>query len=486
MSPRSLVDPRSGSFPYPWFGWESPPPESLIARRIQIHSDDIDPALNVSARYFVEGHYLAADDSEAGNADNNASYREILLDDDRGLSLEVDSDIPTQREQPEVRAWQDVDPTVVETDVRIPGYGMFILVGKAMDLGGGTWGYSYALQNLNSDRAGRSFTVRIPQGANVAGMAFHDVDHHSGEIYDTTDWSAAVSQECITWSTESHEQNQLANALRFDTLYSFYFEADAAPGPTRATMVLFKPGVYAEVQVDTVGPQLQLVDCNGNAVSDECDIDCAVPGCGTPCGTSNDCNTNGIPDECEWDCDGNGIADECDLADCRPGEFWCGDCNSNNVLDECERACYAIAVPAECSPAVEDDGDGVIDFCDLCPLTTRGYACNLAEPAQCCWPGKGEDTCIDAYPYRSCLPEGGIPELIEAPCRAGCLIGDADADGDFDLSDVASLHTCFSGDGTDPGHAAPASVCTESFDYDDDVDVDLADYTEFYELLRGP
>ncbi len=41
-------------------------------------------------------------------------------------------------------------------------------------------------------------------------------------------------------------------------------------------------------------------DCQPNGILDECDLDCALPGCSVPgCGNSFDCNGNTIPDECE-------------------------------------------------------------------------------------------------------------------------------------------------------------------------------------------
>ena len=56
-------------------------------------------------------------------------------------------------------------------------------------------------------------------------------------------------------------------------------------------------------------------DCNGDAIPDECELDCGEAGgpCDIPgCGQSNDCDANGVPDSCEGcgacpadaDCDG--------------------------------------------------------------------------------------------------------------------------------------------------------------------------------------
>ena len=87
---------------------------------------------------------MLPDDAAAGNGNNNASYRQVLVSEDDEDVFVLSLDGPTQREQPAIRAWQDVDTSVVETDIQIPGEGLFILAAKATELGGGMWRYSYA------------------------------------------------------------------------------------------------------------------------------------------------------------------------------------------------------------------------------------------------------------------------------------------------------------------------------------------------------
>ncbi len=196
----------------------------------------------------------------------------------------------TQREQPAIRAWQDTDPWIEETDIQVPGDGLFIVAAAAIDLRGGWWRYEYAVQNLNSDRSAGSFSVPVPRDAVITNIGFHDVDYHSGEIYDLTDWPGIVADGSITWATQPYGDNQNANALRFDTLYNFYFDANVGPDATTITLGLFKPGVLPEVTGSSIGPALPLVDCNDNGIPDDCDIDS---------GASRDANGNGIPDVCE-------------------------------------------------------------------------------------------------------------------------------------------------------------------------------------------
>lgn len=87
------------------------------------------------------------------------------------------------------------------------------------------------------------------------------------------------------------------------------------------------------------------VDCNGNGVTDACDIEE---------GPSFDCNDNGIPDECDLmlgsgDCNGNGIPDECE-----EGGDTGSDCNGNGILDACETFQPVMFVDASSPPG----GDG--------------------------------------------------------------------------------------------------------------------------------
>jgi hypothetical protein len=95
----------------------------------------------------------------------------------------------------------------------------------------------------------------------------------------------------------------------------------------------------------------------------------------------------------------------------------------------------------------------------------------------CCWDG----FCIPNYQRENCIIDGGVPDCIERPCRDGCLIGDADGDGDWDLWDFGALQRCFSGPADPIGYVMPSTECLRWFDFDEDQDVDLDDYFAFHE-----
>ena len=249
LGPKSEVNAFTGVFPYP-FGL-NPTGPSQIAGRTQAKNNDINPTLNAGALYFVETAYITQDDAAAGNADNNCSYRPISFN----ASMNMVFNGPTVQQIQAIRAWKANDPSVVETDIRVPNEGLMILAAKASDNGNGTWHYEYALFNQNSDRSARSFSVPVG-GAEITNIGFRDVDYHSGEPYSLVDWTATNTDGVLTWSTQTFAQNVNANALRWGTMYNFRFDANVAPSEEHdlITIGLFKPGTPTSVTALSVVP----------------------------------------------------------------------------------------------------------------------------------------------------------------------------------------------------------------------------------------
>ena len=150
-------------------------------------------------------------------------------------------------------------------------------------------------------------------------------------------------------------------------------------------------------------------DCNGNSMSDACDIDDGV---------SEDCNANRVPDECETgsaaDCNNSGVPDLCDIHDGTSQ-----DCDDNGVPDECELAddCNGNGVPDECDIAYQTsldwDHDGVPDECQ-----------------EDCNENGLPDFYEVLYGLVADLNGDGVPDECEA------IIGDANCDGLLDFGDI--------------------------------------------------
>jgi hypothetical protein len=350
LGPRSEVNASTGEYPYPFttIGQGG----STIYKRLQVHNDDLDPAKNAGATYWVEGQYVTADDAAAGNLHNNVSYREINVT-GSGTFFDISMTGVTTRMRPAVFAWRASQSGVLLRKVTLDGDGQYYVVSAATDNGDGTWHYEYAVHNLNSHRSAGSFSVPLPAGTTVTNVGFHDVDYHSGEPYTNQDWFWEVDPEwqpnTVVWYTEAFEDNENANALRWGTLYNFRFDADMPPNSGGTVDIgLFRPGTPSSLNGWAYHPAL----CNSDGICDptedcvNCPDDCLVPGgeggedacCGDgfcdpvedTCACSADC---GVPLAEEFACD-NGVDDDCDgQADCSDGDC-CADGNCEDWIDD--------------------------------------------------------------------------------------------------------------------------------------------------------
>lgn len=294
LGPRSQINPATGYFPYPF---TAAPVQSTLDRRIQVHHDDLDPSLNPGALYFCEAVYIHPQDAAAGSGNNNASYRKFVVGAPSGGGYLLNASGLTTKEFPAIHAWQEHDPSVHLEAVDVPGDGRFLVGSSATEIEPGLWRYEYAVYNLNSDRAADSFAVPFPAFKTPGNVRFKDVHHHSGELYDTADWLAESSCGMLAWSAPSFDPPELANAIRWGTLYNFGFETSNPPIDALASLKLFKDGIPSTVPAAVLGPatcQSGDLDCNGTI--DGQDLGMLLSAWGTPAGDLNADGTTDLAD----------------------------------------------------------------------------------------------------------------------------------------------------------------------------------------------
>ena len=236
---RKEVNAATGAFPGT-FNSGAPSAAATIGRRLQVAQNDLSTTNFPGAKYVAEGQYIHPDDAASGNDNNNASWREFTVSSTYAITLSG----ATKQQQPAIQAWKNFDPTVNLLFVDVEGDGRFVVGFTVRDLGGGNWRYEYAIQNLNSDRSGQSFTIPLPSGVTISNVGFKDVHYHSGDPYSGTDWTSTVTSSSIKWETQTYAVNQNANALRFSTMYNFWFDANSGPATANpaSSLGLFKPG----------------------------------------------------------------------------------------------------------------------------------------------------------------------------------------------------------------------------------------------------
>jgi len=253
LGPRSAINAWTGAVP----GIEGVG-GSTIAGRTQVAQADLQQE-GAGALYYMEGVYVGVDDAPAGNAYNNASYKLVTINE---ANFSMAPSGAMVEGEPAIYAWQDNDPAVEIVPADVPGEGRFYVGARVTDNGDGTHRYEFAVYNLNSHRSAGSFSVPVPSGVDVTGVGFHDVDYHSGEPYDNTDWSVSTDGGAVTWSSpQTFAQNPNSNAIRWATMYNFWFDADAAPEDGEATLGLFRTGSPGSINIPLPVPQAG--GCNG-------------------------------------------------------------------------------------------------------------------------------------------------------------------------------------------------------------------------------
>ncbi len=235
-----------------------------VYKRLQVKIHDLDQKTFARAQYFVEAQYVHRDDASLGNDDNSVSWRHVQISESAGpeFSLSISPEHPTRREQAAIFAWKNLDPTVNIHTIDVPFGGRYHIGWKATELGGGQWGYEFAVHNNNSHRSAGAVEIGFQVPTTITNTGFHDVDYHSGEPVlrlinrAPNDWLPTTVLDAVSWTYPAPsggfaDADKQANALRWATMYNFRFEADQPPHQLGQLVIsLFREGVPATVSVD--------------------------------------------------------------------------------------------------------------------------------------------------------------------------------------------------------------------------------------------
>jgi subtilisin-like proprotein convertase family protein len=425
LGPRSEVNPVTGYFNGATANNHTGHVHTAISHGLQVKHADLG---NAGALYFVEGQYIAPDDATSGNGNNNASYRQYSVS---GSSADwtftaVGS---TVRELPAIMAWTGATFKTLDS---WPVDGRIIVATKTTLLIGGQYHYEYAVYNMNSERAIRSFSV--PVGiATISNVGFSaPLNHEDG--FSNAAWASSNSGGNLTWSTSTYAIDPNANAIRWGTMFNFWFDANAAPVASSALLGRYKPGAGTSSIIGALQAPAP-ADCNNNGIPDDQDIashnspDCNSDGIPDECELdNNDCNASLVPDDCELagnDCNNNLILDACELVthDCNSNGVVDScealpDCNSNGTPDACELAtydCNSNGVPDSCEAGIPDcNSNGVPDTCEL-----AGNDCDNNGVPDDCQPDCDRDGTIDACEGAPDCNGNGVPDSCDVTGLVG-------------------------------------------------------------------
>lgn len=361
LGPRGEVNPVTGFFDGATVNDHTGHVHTGVSHGLRVLNDDLG---NAGASYFVEGHYLTADDALAGNGNNNASYRKVVVT-GSVFNWTFTNDGPTVQQSPAIFAWTGASFSILDS---WPVDGRLIVAYKTSDLGAGQVRYEYAVYNMNSERAVRAFSVPIGS-AIITNIGFNPaLSHDDGFSEDpsNTPWTTSIASSTLTWSTDTFATDPNTSAIRWGTMFNFWFDADSAPVTSAAALRRFKPGAGPNVIFAAIVAPAE-ADCDDNGQPDNAEIaadpalDCNLDGFLDSCQLDgNDCNADGRPDDCQLtgnDCNSSGIPDDCELVG--------NDCDANLVPDECENDCDGDGVIDACAGEPDCNGNAVPDSCDI-------------------------------------------------------------------------------------------------------------------------
>ena len=285
LGPRSHVNATTGFYPYPFTtpgaGYMVPPAAAaVIGRRLQVPTVDVNPSLNIGARYFAECQYITRDEAQfvapstgqARNGLNNLSWRETSFNAANTAGMVGQ----TVRQQSGLMAWRlhdstvnvqsfdyvdpiTVGPTVINIVAR------YWVASKVTANGNGTWTYRYVVENMNSDRSAGGFSLPSAR-ASATNSYYRGVTYHSGESVDMNAAWAFSTGSSINWITpQTFAQNPNSSAIRWSTAATFEVTTSTAPVTGNATLSFFKP---AAGQPDTLTLAGITVPGNGACPSD--------------------------------------------------------------------------------------------------------------------------------------------------------------------------------------------------------------------------
>ena len=210
-----------------------------VEHRMQVYENDL---AIPGATYYYEGVYWVMNDVDLVN---NYGWRQCTGTwTGSGWTFSDVGGGLLANPGPVISQWGDEQHSIQVA----PGDGFVILADQVTDLGGGTWHYEYALYNQTSDRGVQKFSIPVG-AANLTNVGFRDIDRTT-----TNDWTFAVNGGLASWTTIPYGSAGESYPLTYQTLFNFWFDADAAPQSASARLELYKPGPVSVAFVASRGP----------------------------------------------------------------------------------------------------------------------------------------------------------------------------------------------------------------------------------------
>jgi hypothetical protein len=186
---------------------------TAINQAMRVHDDDLNVA---GANFYYQAGYLIPFEADALRGDNLGS-RQFTATWNGGQWDLADSSAFLQGSI--LQRWSGA---TISSNSNGADDGRFFVAVKVTGPNNGLYHYEYAVQNRDNRRGMGAFRVPVCVDAQVSGFGFHDVDRAA-----ISDWTAAKVGGQIVFQTNGVSPNP----LRWNAIYNFWFDCDAAPQP---------------------------------------------------------------------------------------------------------------------------------------------------------------------------------------------------------------------------------------------------------------
>lgn len=202
-----------------------------IGLAMRVHDDDLAVA---GATFWYQGGYIVPGEAESLR-DNNIGSRQFTPTWSTSALQWTLTDGTSFLPGSILQRWSGATVTSASNGADDGRYYVAVKVTGPVN---GLYHYEYAVHNRDNARGMGAFRVPVCMDAQVANFGFRDVDRNAA-----TDWTAAKVGAEIVFQTNSLSPNP----LKWNSVYNFWFDTDAAPqsGALQLDQYLVGPGALA-------------------------------------------------------------------------------------------------------------------------------------------------------------------------------------------------------------------------------------------------
>lgn len=184
-----------------------------IGDAMRLYDDDLVVA---GATFWYQSGYLIPGEADALRG-NNIGSRQFTPTWSAGTGQWTLADGTNFQSGTVLQRWTGA---TINSAANGPDDGRYYVAVKVTGPVDGRYHYEYAVHNRDNKRGMGAFRIPVCAEAQVANFGFHDVDRNA-----ITDWTAAKVGAEIVFQTNAVNPNP----LRWNAIYNFWFDCDAAP-----------------------------------------------------------------------------------------------------------------------------------------------------------------------------------------------------------------------------------------------------------------